>query len=37
VRAPGDALFLGLKRLHDGDGVRIDGHLTGMQQRPARP
>ena len=37
VDAPGDALLLGLKRLLNGSGARIDGHLTGMQQRPARP
>jgi hypothetical protein len=37
VHAPGVGLSLGLKRLLDGDGVRMDGHLTGMRQIPARP
>jgi hypothetical protein len=37
VDAPGVGLSLSLKRLLDGDGARIDGHLTGMRQRPAGP
>jgi hypothetical protein len=37
VDAPADALLLGLKLLLNGDGARIDGHLTGMRQRPAGP
>jgi hypothetical protein len=37
VRAPGMGLSLGLKRLLGDDGARIDGHLTGLYQRPAGP
>lgn len=37
VSSPGDALTLGLKRLLDGNGVRMDGHLTGLRQRPSGP
>jgi hypothetical protein len=37
VHAPGVGISLGLKRLLDGAGARVDGHLTGMQQRPAGP
>jgi len=37
VHAPGVGLSLGLKRLLEGNGVQMDGHLTGMRQIPARP
>jgi hypothetical protein len=37
VHARGVALSLGLKRLLDGSGTRMDGHLTGMQHRPFGP
>ncbi len=37
VHAPGVGLSLALKRLLEGNGIRIDGHLTGLRQRPYGP